>query len=272
MVVRFVSQFTWNDETRFSETTRLVLKLFRLVRITRRLLGLKKYVPSEVPALYPSIQSDVFWQFTGRSFRAVFYYFCVTAICGLSRLVDEMGEEVVAGLQEAERNEAVEEDTLKVQMDSCYDEVYRLSTLVMHGIYKQREEEIQHELEELHKDESPVENESSDEERGDAYSEEYSEGVLSYSDEEQGESKTEQPVRKPSQNPSQNRAFLLRLFNRYVEAHDIPTPHIFWLKLRKNNLLFVYELIHFVNHNLLDILRLINIGMMTIACVLRRGA
>ena len=61
-------------------------------------------------------------------------------------------------------------------------------------------------------------------------------------------------------------SFLLRMFNRYVEAHDIPTAHIFWLKLRKNNMLFVYELIRFVNHNLLDILRLVNIGMMTIAC------
>lgn len=230
--------------------------------MTRRLLGLKKYVPSEVPTFYPAIQSEVFWQFTGRSFRAVFYYFCVTAICGLSRLVDEMGEEVVAGLQEAERNEAVAEDNLKVQMDSCYDEVYRLSTLVMHGIYKQREEEIQRELEELHKDESPVEREVSEER--DEYSEEYSDGAASYSDEELGESET--PVEERPMRQSQKQSFLLRMFNRYVEAHDIPTAHIFWLKLRKNNLLFVYELIRFVNHNLLDILRLVNIGMMTIAC------
>ena len=65
--------------------------------MTRRLLGLKKYVPSEVPTFYPAIQSEVFWQFTGRSFRAVFYYFCLTAICGLSRLVDEMEEMGIVG-------------------------------------------------------------------------------------------------------------------------------------------------------------------------------
>ena len=70
-----------------------------------------------------------------------------------------------------------------------------------------------------------------------------------------------------AQSGHKKQPFVFRMFNRYVTEHNIPTPRVFWLKLKKNNLLFVYELIYFINHNLLDILRLINIGMMTIACV-----
>lgn len=65
-----------------------------------------------------------------------------------------------------------------------------------------------------------------------------------------------------AQSGHKKQPFVFRMFNRYVTEHNIPTPRVFWLKLKKNNLLFVYELIYFINHNLLDILRLINIGRM----------
>lgn len=242
---------------------------------TRRLLGLKKYVPLDVPQEYPLLTSSVFWDFTFGSFRAVFYYFAVTAICGLSRLVDEMGEALVASLQEAERTEGVEKDDLKVQVDASYDEVYRLSTLVMHGIFKNREEEIQQELDKFRSDATtPVPNRAEDEEYSDysEYSGDEASGVPGGQDSvdpeelEEGEEFEESVEEVTTQSSRKKQPFVFRMFNRYVTEHNIPTPRIFWLKLKKNNLLFVYELIYFINHNLLDILRLINIGMMTVAC------
>ena len=60
--------------------------------------------------------------------------------------------------------------------------------------------------------------------------------------------------------------FVFRIFKSYVENHKIPTPHILWLRIKKNLLLLHAQLIQFIDAHLLDIIRLINIGMMTIAC------
>lgn len=235
-------------------------------------------MPLDVPQEYPQLSSSVFWDFTFGSFRAVFYYFAVTAICGLSRLVDEMGEALVANLQEAERTEGVEKDDLKVQVDASYDEVYRLSTLVMHGIFKNREEEIQRELDKCHSDATtPKPVAAAEDSEYSEYSEdsEYSDAEAGDKPREPEEPEEPKEFKEPeesveevtAQSGHKKQPFVFRMFNRYVTEHNIPTPRVFWLKLKKNNLLFVYELIYFINHNLLDILRLINIGMMTIACV-----
>lgn len=238
-----------------------------------RLLGFKRYIQSDltVPTESLSFFSSQYWKFTLGNFRSIFYYVAILAICGLNYIVDKMGVRLVNKLQELE-TKAQEENTLqeehhcRIKEIKDYDEVYRLSTIITRGIYIMRKEGIAAAVKKYEEDKI-VTPSTEEEEKVEEETEEETEveETEEYSDVEQpsetlptpAELKPKIHVKKP---------FMLRLFNKYSDKHDIPTTHIFWLHVKKNLYLFLYELIAFFNHNLLDVIRLINIGMMTLAC------
>ena len=86
------------------------------------------------------------------------------------------------------------------------------------------------------------------------------------SDEEASPVEGEVEVKNRGARRHSKEPFIFRVFKVYVERHNVPTPHIFWLRLKKNILLFHAQFVSFINNHLLDILRLVNIGMMTVAC------
>ena len=245
--------------------------VFLSISFLCRLLGFKRYIQSDltVPTESLSFFSSQYWKFTLGNFRSIFYYVAILVICGLNYIVDKMGVRLVKTLQELEtkaqeENTLQEEEHCRIKEIKDYDEVYRLSTIITRGIYIMRKEGIAAAVKKYEEDK--VVTPSSEEEGKTEEVEESEEETEEYSDVEQpSENLTPTPqelkpkihVKKP---------FLLRLFNNYSDKHEIPTTHIFWLHVKKNLYLFLYELIAFFNHNLLDVIRLINIGMMTLAC------
>lgn len=225
---------------------------------------MKKYVPRNLPETYPTIGSRAYLDFTIGCFRAIFYYFLVVAICAANHSVDKAGKRTVERLRaieekENEREKTEEEKTLdthcRVRVDASYDEVYRLSTFIMHQQYISYTVAIEEAINAC--DMTPVPNED------DESSEEESSEDATESDQSDTPAPEEE---KKIVHTSIRNWWLFRVFQKYIENHNVPTKHIFWLRVKKNWLLFVYELISFCNHNLLDIIRLINIGMMTVAC------
>ena len=225
---------------------------------------MKKYVPRTLPSVYPTFGSRDYLDFTTGCFRAIFYYFLVVAICAANHSVDKAGERTVERLRSIEEKEnkrpkTEEEKTLeahcRVRVDNSYDEVYRLSTFIMRHQYLQYTQAIEDDISACEMTPVPIASDESSEEE---------------SSEENSESDTlDTPT--PKEEPktihtSIRNWWLFRVFQKYIENHNVPTKHIFWLRVKKNWLLFVYEVISFCNHNLLDIIRLINIGMMTVAC------
>lgn len=197
--------------------------------------------------------SDDYKAFTQGCFRAIFYYFMVVAICALSHSVDKVGMRTVDKLhaiEAAEGSSPSEDVACKVRVDDSYDEVYRLSTVVLRRMYLSRCAAVQEALAE-YKEEMAKKPKTPEEEVPE---------TDSMSDLETPQEEKKTPLK------GMKIPWLSRVFTRYSENHEVPTSHIFWLRLKKNWLLFVYEVISFCNHNLLDIIRLVNIGMMTVAC------
>lgn len=172
-----------------------------------------------------------------------------------------MGTRLVATLKELEakakaENTLLDTHSCRIKEVADYDEVYRISTVVNRGIYIMRERGIAAAIQK-YKDDKAAAVESEDDSVVSDLEEESEEEVPTDTETGEVEMAPKIRVRKP---------FILRLFNKYSDNHDVPTPHIFWLRVKKNLYLFLYEVLAFVNANLLDIIRLINLGMMTLAC------
>lgn len=226
--------------------------------------GFRRYIRDDllVPEQTLSFFSKNFWLFTLGNFRSIFYYVAVLAICGINYIVDKMGTRLVIVLEELEEkvkadNTIQEDPSCRVQVVADYDEVYRLSTVINRGIYIEREGGIESAIQKYKDDKAAAEESEEESEVEESEVEEETEEEASDVETGEVEHKPKVHVRKP---------FILRLFNTYSEKHDVPTSHIFWLRVKKNLYLFLYDIIAFFNNNLLDIIRLLNLGMMTLAC------
>ena len=188
-----------------------------------------KYVPTDsYPEEYLSINNPEFWRYAKGVFRAIVYYFLVIVIGACSRMVSKMGTRLVKKLEILESKQEEDRRECKLLVEDRFGEVYRLSTVLMRGMYLRLKDEA---------------NES----------------------EEEGLKKMETTTTRRAATATKQ-PFVFRIFKSYVESHKIPTPHILWLRIKKNLLLLHAQLIQFIDAHLLDIIRLINIGMMTIAC------
>ena len=241
---------------------------------------MKKYVPTVLPSEYPSIHSAKSRQYTAGCTRAIIYYFLVVVICALSHSVEKVGVRTVEKLraieeEEKERVKTPEEcaadKACHVQVDASYDEVYRLSTFVLHHIYQRYTALIQEAITAFEASTTPVNAKEEEEVETMTVTTQEPESVEPQEEEEDvediEEGDTDSEDEKEDKMPASIKTWwLFRVFRKYIENHEVPTRHVFWLRVKKNWVLFLYELIYFCNHNLLDILRLINIGMMTVAC------
>ena len=174
-------------------------------------------------------------------------------------MVEKMGHRLLDKLHSLEPQANDDTRACKVRVEDSFDEVYRLSTIVMRGMYLQRKDEVNSAIEGFNQEKQRAE----DEER------EIQEAIAAEavdSDEEASPVEGEVEVKNRGARRHSKEPFIFRVFKVYVERHNVPTPHIFWLRLKKNILLFHAQFVSFINNHLLDILRLVNIGMMTVAC------
>ena len=200
-----------------------------------RITGMKKFVPGQLPTVYPTIGTRAYLDYTMGCFRAIFYYFLVVAICAANHSVDKAGERTVEKLRSIEEREnhrpkTEEEKTLeahcRVRVDDSYDEVYRLSTFIMRYQYLQYTKAIDEAIGACETTPIPIESDESSEEES---SEENSDV-----DSVNTPAPKEQP--RTLHSPIRN-WWLFRVFQKYIEKHDVPTKQIFWLRVKKNWLL-----------------------------------
>lgn len=223
-----------------------------------------KYVPRDsYPEEYLSINNPDFWLYARGVFRAIVYYFLVIVIGACSRMVGKMGVRLVEKLQALESEQEEDKRECKLLVEDRFGEVYRLSTVLMRGMYLRLKDEANESLDAYTQEQQRL----LDEER------EIQQAIVSGAidsdeeltpEEEEGLMQMEATPRRAATATKQ--PFVFRIFKSYVENHKIPTPHILWLRIKKNLLLLHAQLIQFIDAHLLDIIRLINIGMMTIAC------
>ena len=222
-----------------------------------------RFITSEFPEVYPSIDTSLLWTFTKEVFRSIVYYFLVIVISALSRMVSEMGTSLMEKLHDLESKEEEDRRSCKVKIEDRYGEVYRLSTIVMRGMYLRLKDQATESLNEYTQEQQRLLDEELEMQQAIVSGAVDSEEELTPEEEEQLHQMEATPRRAA---PVSKQPFVFRIFESYVESHKIPTPHIMWLRIKKNLLLLHSQLIQFIDDHLLDIIRLINIGMMTIAC------
>ena len=96
-----------------------------------------KYVPKDsYPEEYLSLSNPQFWEYARGVFRAIVYYFLVIVIGACSRMVSKMGTRLVEKLEALESKQEVEDKReCKLLVEDRFGEVYRLSTVLMRGMY-----------------------------------------------------------------------------------------------------------------------------------------
>ena len=248
---------------------------------------MKKYVPRDLPAQFPSFGSDTFKSFTSGSFRSLVYYFIVVIICALSHSVSKFGEHLVNEIrafakemdlkEEEKRNLAVSSVSTTclvevVEFDK--DEVHKLSTYILRAMYLNYRTLIADEEKEFmaiplneddENDDSLSDIASDDESIHEVGDHIVDDDANDDDDEFENEKKEGDKKKKQSARLVRN-WWLYPLFESYCKKHSVHTRHSFWLHVKKNSILFIYELINFFNSHMLDIMRLLNIGLMTVAC------
>ena len=224
-----------------------------------------KYVPTDsYPEEYLSINNPEFWRYAKGVFRAIVYYFLVIVIGACSRMVSKMGTRLVKKLEILESKQEEDRRECKLLVEDRFGEVYRLSTVLMRGMYLRLKDEANESLDEYTQEQQRLLDEELEIRQAIVSGAIDSDEELT-PEEEEGLKKMETTTTRRAATATKQ-PFMFRIFKSYVESHKIPTPHILWLRIKKNLLLLHAQLIQFIDAHLLDIIRLINIGMMTIAC------
>lgn len=266
------------------------------------MLGMRKYFKAahaELPnviATTPGFSDAYYWQYTMRVNRAVVYYGTILVICCVNKLVDYMGDYYLRNIRVLKAKWESETRGLplppsKVKLQTRYDEVFNLSTFVIYMQRIRRAKEIEGEVDEWRKRREREESHEAEQEEDGEFGEggverqdsdasltvsQSSSSLASDSEDEAARNagllRSTDPVGLNgglALGQKQKKSLLERIAAPYVSKREIPNKHVLVLKIKNNALLFLYELMLFVNENMLGILRLCTIVTMTIACELR---
>ena len=192
----------------------------------------------------------------------------MVSICVLSHIVSNMGEKLVLQINQAIDNNAFNNSNqdCPIEIDSDYDEVYKLSTYILREMYLNYRASIadDHKMNVVQEERS-TDNQEERQQEDNIQIEESSLIRISLSTIDVSDQSPEIDMIK-KKDRSLRSWWLYPVFRQYLILHNVSTPRVFWLHTKKNFVLFMYEVIYFFNHNMPVVMRLFNIGLMTVAC------